>query len=271
MTVEQAIWEKWKVVICRAGDIELILGTSRGPRILSLRINGRENLLYEDTTNFRVGDWCMYGGHRFTIAPETPDSYFPDNQSCQVSIQGMELTITSPIRPIGLELSLKIVQGKDMEGFDIMHILTNKGDREWAGALWGITCVPRTTQVMASCYAGNINFWPGTDPSNWSHSNRQITVKPGGYTGKAGWHQVPISICASQAQGALCIQNTEESRAEECVDDGSNTEIFICPEYIELETLSKRHVLTTGQSAQFLQSWKVCAPNGGSLGQLNNF
>lgn len=260
MILEQGTWKKWEVVACRTENIELIVGISHGPRILSLRLNEGENLLYEDTTNFMVGDWHMYGGHRFTIAPEIPESYFPDNEPCQVVIQGMELSITAPIRPSGLELSLKIAQGRDTEGFDITHSITNKGTREWTGALWGITCVPRSATVMASCSSGEMNFWPGTDPSNWCQSDRQITVKQGGYRGKAGWHHIPISLSASQPAGGLCIRNNEHSREEDCVDNGSNTEIFICPEYIELETLSKKHLLVPGQSAEFIQNWKVYNP-----------
>jgi len=63
-------WKNRETVKIISGDAELIVGISAGPRILSLHFAGGENLLFQDTTNFKVGDWCLYGGHRFTIAPE---------------------------------------------------------------------------------------------------------------------------------------------------------------------------------------------------------
>lgn len=260
MNFKEGTWNNWEVMICTTGELELIVGISSGPRILSLRHIGYENLLYQDTTNFRVGDWRIYGGHRFTVAPETDESYYPDNEPCQTELINSALLIVARERSSGIQLSLLISETDDGGGFDIQHLLNNKGKEEWVGALWAITCVPRSAQVSTTCSTSAINFWPGTDPSNWQQVNQQIMIKPGGFRGKAGWHQAPVSLTALQNQGTLIIQHSEISTPKECVDKGSNVEVFVCPDFIELETLSKQLVIPAGQSGQHLQQWKIFPP-----------
>ena len=54
----------------------MIAVTSFGPRLLSLRFAGGENLLYEDDSGFMVGAWRLQGGHRFTVAPEAEEQHW---------------------------------------------------------------------------------------------------------------------------------------------------------------------------------------------------
>jgi hypothetical protein len=61
--------------------------TCFGPRLLSLRFAGGENQLYEEDSGFMVGAWRLYGGHRFTVAPESEASYAPENKPSQVRVE----------------------------------------------------------------------------------------------------------------------------------------------------------------------------------------
>ncbi|CAL1517764.1 hypothetical protein [Chitinophaga sp. MM2321] len=250
-------WHNWDVVKCETDAFELIVGISAGPRILSVRYKDSENLLYQDTTDFGVGDWRMYGGHRFTVAPETAASYYPDNDRCNVSMTDTQLMITTIERPSGIRLSLMISEAAEGDGFDIQHMLENNGIADWEGALWAITCVPRSAQVWAACTTPLIHCWPGTDPVNWQPANRQMSVKPGDFKGKAGWHSEHATLTALQQHGTLVIQSPDTSVPAACVDNGSNVEIFVCPGYIELETLSSHLIISPGTSARHLQQWKL--------------
>jgi hypothetical protein len=65
------------------GEVEIIVTTDVGPRIISYNFVGGENILGEHP-NARVetalGEFKPYGGHRLWIAPENmPNSYAPDN------------------------------------------------------------------------------------------------------------------------------------------------------------------------------------------------
>ena len=89
MKIEQTSYRHWpEAYRCTVGPLELVVVTSIGPRILSLRYDGGQNPLDEDTTDFGVGAWRLYGGHRLTVAPETPASYSPDNAPCAVELLG---------------------------------------------------------------------------------------------------------------------------------------------------------------------------------------
>ena len=50
MKTERMRWKNWDAVRCVAGDCEMVVGVSAGPRILSLRRGASANLLYHDTT-----------------------------------------------------------------------------------------------------------------------------------------------------------------------------------------------------------------------------
>ena len=250
-------WNNWDAVRCTAGQYELIAGVSAGPRILSVSHGGNGNLLYEDDTDFRVGEWRIYGGHRFTVAPESADSYYPDNEPCDVKMIDSKIQILAKQRPDGARLSIVISSTSVEGGFEIQHILENKGREEWNGALWAITCVPRLAQVLASCNTKDIHFWPGTEPAHWQRVNNQMTVSPGEFRGKAGWYAKHPLLTAVQQQGTLAINSPGLSIPEACVDNGCNTEVFVCTDFTELETLSERIFVAPGESACHLQHWRL--------------
>ena len=65
------------------GEVEIIVTTDIGPRILFYGFSGGENILGlypEAKVETALGVWKPYGGHRLWIAPENmPNSYAPDN------------------------------------------------------------------------------------------------------------------------------------------------------------------------------------------------
>lgn len=235
-----------------AGATEIIIGVSAGPRILSLRHNGGENLLYVDHTGFKVGEWKMYGGHRFTVAPETTASYYPDNAPCEVLETAAGLLIKAPQRPDGTRLSLRITAA-EMYGFHIHHILENNGTENWNGALWAITCVPRTADILASCNAPEVNYWPGTGPEHWELATGYITPRPGDHRGKTGWYEERGWLAAIQPAGTLIIRNKDHHIEKH----HNNLEVFVCKDYAELETLGPPQTIAPGCSTEHLQHWHI--------------
>jgi hypothetical protein len=255
MNIRCISWGTWEALQCSHGQYELIAGISAGPRILSLRHLNGANLLYEDKNDFRVGDWRLYGGHRFTIAPESDASYCPDNEPCETDITPAGVTIKAKQRPDGLRLSIQISAAA--QGFDVLHLLENKGADNWEGALWAITCIPRTAALRAACTDSSLHYWPGADPENWRMENGQVSVASGGFTAKAGWHSRRIQLAAQQQQGLLVIQSPDAAAQQECTDNGCNTEVYVCAGFMELETLSSNQQVPPGGVAQHLQQWRL--------------
>jgi hypothetical protein len=65
------------------GEIEVVVTTEIGPRIVGYSLVGEENVLGlhpQAKVETELGTWKPIGGHRLWIAPETmPDSYAPDD------------------------------------------------------------------------------------------------------------------------------------------------------------------------------------------------
>ena len=77
MKTERVRWKNWDAVRCVACECEMVVGIFSGPHILSLRRGTGPSLLYHDKTDFRVGDWRLHGGHRFTVATARDVQYVP--------------------------------------------------------------------------------------------------------------------------------------------------------------------------------------------------
>ena len=260
MIVTSVHWHQHKAIRMVHERCELIITTSVGPRIVYLTYNNSDNILYDDHTGFGVKEWLLYGGHRFTTAPESGDSYFPDNSPCVVNTANDKLKITAPVRPDQLQLSIEI--SGEINGFKINHILENRSGLAWSGALWAITCIPRQAYVVASCSTDNIHYWPGTDNSNWFVRDDLMHIKSGNFRGKTGWYQPQGWLGATMNHTNLIISQTEFASEAECVDNGCNLEMFACKDWIEIETLSKRVTLLPGQQSQHLQQWSLSEEGG---------
>ena len=95
------------------GTVEIGVALEFGIRIVHLSRKGMENLYYVQpndlSDNFTKGDWRVRGGHRLWLAPESPESYCPDNSpvACKVVENGAVITQNAdPWLQIGKELSV---------------------------------------------------------------------------------------------------------------------------------------------------------------------
>jgi len=142
MKIERVKYRVWpEAYRCTVGLAELVVVTAIGPRILSLRLDGGTNVLFEDETDFGVGAWRLYGGHRFATAPESAATYTPDNTPCDAQVSSGRLRIMQSQDANGLQKILTIGPGLPTPGFEIVHELANRGRRGWQGAPWACTCV----------------------------------------------------------------------------------------------------------------------------------
>lgn len=260
---EAARWHEWDAVRCVAGDAEMIVGVSAGPRILSLRWRGGPNLLHRDETDFGVGNWRIFGGHRLSVAPEGEGSYPPDNAPCLVRCEGKWLQVESPRGADLLRRTLAIAPATGEDGFEVKHILENAGPQVWSGAVWAITCVSAEGCIVSPCEpAGSrLKFWnqPGNSGfrSQWEQRRDHIVTTPQSLRGKAGWHSSAGWLAQLRPDATLVIDAPEVCTSAQCVDGGCNVEVFTCPNFLEMETLGPRVTLAAGERATHLQRWRL--------------
>src|SRR5687768_17136654 len=95
------------------GQIEMIITTDVGPRIIHFGFVGSENELnvFPEMLGKTGGDeWRVYGGHRLWHAPEqNPRSYAPDNSPVRFEDHGEFVRVIQPVEAsTGIEKEMDI-------------------------------------------------------------------------------------------------------------------------------------------------------------------
>jgi hypothetical protein len=270
--IERIGYRDWpEAYRCTMGDVELTVVVSMGPRILSLRFSDGENLLHEDAADLRVGEWRLYGGHRFTTAPESPASYVPDNAPCLATKENGGLLIVQPNAPDGLEKAVRVKAGPGGLGFELHHLLRNTGGRPWRGALWAITGVAaaghvvvpwgsgtdqwRTQMVRYLVHAGSP--YANATSRQWQPAADHFVIEPAGERGKIGLYTDRGWLALLRPDGTFikhCLNLAPESA---CPEGGCNAEVFVGPDYVELETLGPLTTLAPGQEVSHVERWHL--------------
>jgi hypothetical protein len=296
--IESTSYRDWpRAFRCVVGQTELVVVVSIGPRILSLRQGGGPNLLFEDGSGFGLNGWRLYGGHRFTLAPESELSYAPDNQLCETRVTDEGLYLIQPRGPEGLEKTLRIGPVPEGGGFELTHCVTNRGGRPWRGAAWACTCLKPEGQVLLPSRSheevsvvGSSNgpadrivrfptptgtivlvhdargarYWtmPGADYAlpgdpQWGWTGAGFVVRPPLRRGKVGLFSPQPRLALLRPEGMFLISSTDTAADGEYPHGGCNLEVYTCAGYTELETLGPLTTLGPGERLAHRQDWRI--------------
>ena len=115
--MEKVNFEGWPNCIRLSNrEIELIITTDVGPRIIRCGFINKQNLLYvSELEKGIIGglQWHIYGGHRLWHAPEVmPRTYFPDNNKIDYNWDGKTLKLRQSVESttgIMKEMDIKII------------------------------------------------------------------------------------------------------------------------------------------------------------------
>jgi len=126
------------------GNIELVLATDFGPRILSLAFFGSENIFHENAEDLGKtgGDqWRRYCGHRFCHAPEAKARInIPENNGVQIEPKSYWARLFQYTeRATGIQKELEIFLDPHDAHVSIKHRLCNNGAFPVELAAWAIT------------------------------------------------------------------------------------------------------------------------------------
>jgi hypothetical protein len=255
--------------------LSLLVTRSVGPRILSLRFNGGENLFAElpdFVTERPDGEiFHFYGGHRLWHAPEcTLRTYIPDDAPVESVPTQNGLLVTQPVEvQTGIEKSIHISLVADKPQVIVRHTLTNRG-------LWPLECAPwAITQFKTGGVAilpqaqlqngflpnRSLALWPYTDIASphvtWG--NRYILVRAEmekpfkvGFPNPSGW-------LAYWRDGTLFVKRAAFDVQAEYYDFGSSSECYCNDRFLELETLAPKGRLEPGESAAHTETWELFA------------
>jgi hypothetical protein len=258
-------------------SLSLLVTQSTGPRLLSLRLHGGQNLLAElpDTSLDcpGAGTLRLWGGHRLWHAPEVSRrTYLPDDEPVEISPVPNGFLVTQPVETAtGLQKSMRIVLLDKTATVVIDHSLTNHG-------LWPVECAPWAITQMRR---GGVALLPQrtsfSDPEGLQ-PNRAIVLWP--YTDAASpmitWGNRFIFIQATMQSGALkvgfpnsqgwlgylldetlFVKRAAFDSSAAYYDLGSSSQCYCNPHFLELETLGPRSTIEPGASVTHREVWEI--------------
>jgi len=275
MRIDVTSWGPWqRAYRLTDANVEMIVVTEIGPRIVALRVNDQPNVLFQDQGAIGRGDWRIYGGHRIWMAPETEASYAPDNQPCTVTVDDDALVVEAPIDPWS-KLQKVLVISAAGGVFSVRNIMRNTGVMLATGAVWALTCVrpdakvffpwgrPGNWRMKKICYWTS---WCGgaqgsqVQSPQWHPTEELFIIEPTGEVGKVGTNGEEgwLGAIFPAATTTFYKQFVRQEGAT-YLDDGCAIQSYTCKDFIEMETLSPHAVINPGEELAHEELWRARA------------
>jgi hypothetical protein len=266
------------------GEIEIVVTTDVGPRVIFYGFVGGENILgeyFDLKTETALGEFKPYGGHRLWIAPENmPNSYAPDNSPVEYEFdeQNNSIRLVQPIETV-TKTQKEIIVTLAESGSDVTvhHKITNRGDREIELAAWALTIMRGGGEVLIpnepfAPYGAetllpvrNLTCWSYTNlsDSRWSFDREFIRLRADeskiepqkiGVLNRQGW--------AKYLSGDLeFVKRFDFIENAQYPDMNSNNEIYTAGAFVEIESLAPLVKLAPGASTEHIEHWQLSKPN----------
>jgi hypothetical protein len=260
------------------GEVELIVPSEIGPRIMRYAFVGGQNFFKEFNEALgKSGEaaWVARGGHRIWAAPEDAvRTYATDNGPVRVEIKGDVLEVTEPVEALtGLEKQIVVKLSPQGTSVEVLHRIKNAGKQTLDLAPWALT-------MMAQGGVGIHGFPPRGKhpevlyPTNplvmWAFSN--LSDHRWRYTRKyLMLHQDPANAeptklgsfnkstwAAYSLNGGLFIKRYDaQDSPKNYPDFGCSFETFTNADFLELETLGPLQHLKPGASLEHVEHWTL--------------
>ena len=257
------------------GQIELIVTTDVGPRIIRLGFVGSQNLFKEFAQEIgKTGgsEWRSYGGHRLWHAPEAmPRTYFPDNGPVKYAWDGKSLKVTQPVETTtGIVKEMEITLDPNDNHVTVLHRLTNENP-------WDVELAPWALSVMAP--GGRAIFpqepfrphpeflmpalamvmWGYTDMKDprWSWGTKYIQLRqdPQAKTKQKVGLMNTLGWAAYYLNGEVFLKRFSFDPKLNYADWGCNNETYTDPDILEIESLGPLARLAPQGHVEHVENW----------------
>ncbi|MGO9240263.1 MAG: hypothetical protein ACLQBJ_05585 [Bryobacteraceae bacterium] len=259
------------------GEIELIVTSDIGPRVMRLGFPGGQNFFWEEpATVGKSGEpaWVKRGGHRVWVGPEDLKfTYPPDNGPVDVRAQGGVLIATEPVeKETGIEKQIEIRMDSDGTGVTVIHRLRNAGIMPLEYAAWALTMMaqggtaitgfpPRGTHEEYLQPTNPVVMWAYTDfsDSRWKFLTKYVTLRQdpsNANAQKLGTFNTKAWV-AYALNGELFIKRASGDPAKTYPDFQCNLEMFTNNEFLEIETLGPITKVPAGAVVEHTERWSL--------------
>lgn len=255
---------------------ELLVTLDVGPRVLSYKTPGGENVLWVDEADAgKSGEkgFKGRGGHRLWISPENERTYAPDNDAVQFESRAPNagVFVTPPVDPWRIRKEVTVSLGTEGSAVMLAHRLTNEGHEPATIASWALTIMrPGGYEIIPQPPLGEhgkeflpnrvIVPWTYSDFSDprWKFGQRffLLTPRAGTLPTKLGFAHRPRWI-GWVRNDTLFIKVFEYEDGAVYPDLGCNFETFSEGDFLELESLSPLKTLAPGESVSHTEMWHL--------------
>jgi hypothetical protein len=277
VTIEKVAYAGWPNCYRMSnGEIELIVTTDVGPRVIRCGFVGGQNLFVEIASQLGgsgESKWLMRGGHRLWVAPEiVPETYALDNAPVKATVNDHSIRLVQPVEPeTSLQKELLVTLADDGE-VTVNHRLENTGAKARQVAPWVLsqmapgglgftTFPPRAGHDKRLQPTNPLVMWAYTyfTDERYKFLNRYLLMKQdpsNPYPQKVGLfneHTVLGYLLGTD----LFLKRTHADPKAVYPDFGTSAQLFVNGEFFELETLGPLVDLRPGRSIDHVERWSL--------------
>jgi len=279
VTIEKVAYVGWpNCYRMTNGDVELIVTSDVGPRVIRYGFPGGQNLFAEFTAQLGhsgEAEWQARGGHRIWVGPEAvPMSYAPDNVPVQVVVGTDTIELTEPVeKSTGFRKTMRIrLAGSGCE-VEVSQRIKNTNDSARRIASWALTMMapggtavtgfpPRGTHPKMLGPTNPLVMWGYTNFSDprWKLTEKYLILRQDtkatvpvkvGLWNKETWEAYLLG-------SDLFVKSTAALAGPEAYPDmGCSLETFTNADFLEMETLGPLKSVAPGQSIGHTERWSL--------------
>ncbi|HTT63172.1 MAG TPA: hypothetical protein VMG35_15060 [Bryobacteraceae bacterium] len=260
------------------GEVELIVTSDIGPRIMRYAFVGGQNFFKEFAETLgKSGEpaWVLRGGHRIWAAPEDAvRTYAPDNGPVHIEIKDGVLTATEPVEPLtGLEKQITVKLSPHGTGVEVLHRIRNAGNHPLDLAPWALTMMaqggvgihgfpPRGKHPQVLYPTNPLVMWAFSNLSDhrWRFTRKYLMLhqdpsnadpqKLGSFN-KNTWAAYALN------SGLFIKRYDAQDSPKNYPDFGCSFETFTNADFLEMETLGPLQHVKPGASVEHVEHWTL--------------
>jgi len=259
------------------GEVELIVTSDVGPRVIRFGFVGGQNLFKEFTEQLGSSGedkFQLRGGDRVWKAPEDPvATWAPDNVPVEISVTGNGLIARAPVEPLThLRKELEIRMADRGTNVTVVHRVTNESLFPLEYSAWALTMMapggvaisgfPPRGKHPANLEATNpLVMWAYTNLADkrWTFTKKYLALRQDPNNSEAQKLGLfnPHTWGAYVLNGEVFIKQAAGDAHASYPDFGCSFETFTNNEFLELETLSPLKKVAPGETAEQTEHWTL--------------
>jgi len=275
--MERVTFNGWNVCVRLANaEVELIITTAVGPRIVRFGFIGERNLFAEfegQQGGSGEAEWMIRGGHRLWVAPEAkPTTYELDNFPIAVEAIPNGVRTSQPTDAhSGIHKTMAITLDHGSNAVKVVHTLTNENEAAVVCAPWALSVmapdgmeviplparIPHTDRLTHNQEWSLWGYTDFTDPrlslgARYIFFRQDRTRGPNklGIAHREGW--------VGYLLGEFLFTKYFTFEAGAAYPDGGvNFETFSNEDMLEVESLGALVTLAPGASTSHTETWTI--------------